>query len=100
MLAVTAITAVLRRSAIPWATTPNMPMAPLVGTTWTAQFHHWLNAFIVWANVFPIQCGTSRFDICAAPSDYDNPVWTISIEFKYSMIVFLFILMLARVRTW
>lgn len=95
---VTAVIAVLRRSSLPWQTTGH-PMPPLAPSA-TTQFYHWVQSQILFGNIFPIHCGTSRLDQCPAPSEYDNPVWTIPIEFKWSMIVFLFLLAFARIKRW
>lgn len=97
--AVTLLTAALRRcTLIPWTTTV-APLPPWFDTP-AEQFWDWLGEFMTFGNPLPIGCGTSRLDQCPAMGGYNSPVWTIPIEFRYSMVVFLSLLALARVRSW
>lgn len=96
---ITGLIAVLRRTPLPWRESSTGLGIPYHGESAFDQFRNWYVEMRIFINPFRGDCGIARGATCPAPT-YDGVLWTIPLEFRYSMFIFLFLLAFVRARRW
>lgn len=100
IIIVTFMISYLRRvPMLPWKSSRTGSQLPPLANNAYDQFWNFYALTKDFVNPWRMDCGQSRLYPCLPPP-HNTPLWTIPLEFQYSLMIFLFLLAFARTKRW